>query len=407
MIERKPPFWNSRGVGTVGTVIIVLLVLIVAAGIGALIGYYTSDFTCAIREVFEPPFDGKQVVYILALGEDDTSRTDSKPRGLCDTIILTRVDFENERVAALSIPRDTRVDLDAYGYGACKINAAHVYGGPVLAELAAAELVGVKPDYYIKANIKGFKKSVDIVGGVEIDVEKNMRYTDRWGGLYINLKKGRQLLDGDKAAQYVRFRHDALGDLARVERQQKFLKEFAKKAFSPTNLPKLPRIVDALLENVETDLGPGDALYLAKFMREIGLDQVKTAVLPGVPEDIGGISYWVADAQQSADIVRDLFFPRPALPKVEVLNGGGMPGAAQRVAETLEQYGYEVTVVGNADSFDCASTEVISHNSDAEGVARIASIVNSSTVKYKQEPSAKADVTVIVGRDYAFANSGI
>ena len=406
IIRGSSPLRERRGMGTVGVVLLVLLTLIVAAGIGALLGYYIGGFklTGSITEAFEPPFGGKSTVYILVLGEDDTGGR-KKSRGLSDTIILASVDLDKKRVAALSIPRDTKVDLDGYGE-VCKINAAHVYGGPTLTELAVERLIGMKPDYYVKTNTKGFSKSVDILGGVEIDVERNMRYTDRWGGLYINLKKGRQLLDGDKAMQYVRFRHDALGDIARIERQQKFLKALAEKALSPANLPKLPRIVGAILRNVETDLTPRDAIYLARFASRINLDEVEMATLPGTPRNIGGISYWIADPEQSAEVLQNLFFPRPAMPKIEVLNGSGVSGAAQTVADILKQYGYEVISIGNADSFDYATSQVISHNDDTEAIARVASIVNSSAVKHDQNASAKADITVIVGKDYALIGSG-
>ena len=248
---------------------------------------------------------------------------------------------------------------------------------------------------------------MDILGGVEIDVEKNMHYTDRRGGLYIDLQKGRQLLDGEKAMQYVRFRHDALGDITRIQRQQKFLKALAEKAVSPMNLPKLPRIIEAVLRNVDTDLSPRDAIYLARFVGKLDLNQVKMATLPGVPENISGISYWIADSDAIPEAVQDLFFP-PAtcLPKVEVLNGSGMIGAAQQVAENLRECGYEVVTVGNADSFDYTSSQIISHNSDVQGIDQIANIVNSSIVKQEKDASAQADVTVIVGKDYIHSRSG-
>ena len=407
--KKHSPFWNSRGMGKVGFVLLVFFVLAVAVAAGALLGYYTSGTFIGhgLRQAFGPPFGGKKLVRILMLGEDNTGCNKSKPLGLSDTIILVSINFETKHVAAVSIPRDTRVDLDSYG-GVRKINAAHALGGPALTEMAVEDLIDVRPDYYIKTNVEGFAQSVDILGGVEIDVEKDMRYRDRRGGLYINLKKGRQLLDGDKAMQYVRFRHDAMGDIARIERQQTFLKALAGKALSPGNFPRLPRLMMSILRNVETDLTPHDALYLAKFARDINLDQVEMAMLPGVPQTIGGISYWIADYEKTAQVVRELFFPELVvrLPKVEVLNGSGMNGAAQRVADTLRQQGYEITAVGDADSSSYDSSQVICHSSNTQYAYQIASIVNSSTVRQEYDPASKADVTVIVGKNCAPADSG-
>ena len=397
----RSTLWGNRGIGTVGIVLIVLFLLVVAVGIGTLLGCYTP----VAKEIFQPPFEGRTVVRILVLGEDNTGGTESKRWGLADTIILANIDIGNKRLAVLSIPRDTRVDLDGYG-GICKINAAHVRGGPTLVALAVERLIGIRPDYYIKVDVEGLEKLVDIVGGVEIDVEKNMRYTDRWGGLYINLKKGPQLLNGEKAMQYVRFRHDALGDIGRIERQQKFLKALAEKTSAPTNLRRLPQIAKAVLETVKTDLGPRDAVYLAEFASRVDLDQVDMAMLPGTPEDIGGINYWIADPHQTARVVQSLLFPRSrALPRVEVLNGSGMSGTAERVGDALRQRGYEITAIGNADSFDYASSEVISHRSGVREINQIASILNSSAIKHEFDASAKADVTVIVGRDCMLADS--
>jgi LCP family protein required for cell wall assembly len=391
-----------RAGSTIGIVLLVIIALIACAGIGAYIGYRTSGFGHRI-EFLAPAFEGRDVVYILALGEDDTGCTKSKPRGLSDTVILVRVDFLNKRVAALSIPRDTKIALE--GYGEIKINAAHVHGGPVLACMAVEQLTGIKPDYYVKTNLKGFRKSVDILGGVEIDVEKDMHYTDRWGGLYINLHKGRQVLNGEKAMEYVRFRHDKLGDITRVQRQQKFLKVFVATMLSPMKLPKLPWVVKALMDNVDTTLTVRDAVYLAEFAKGIRLSEVKMASLPETPQYIGGISYMIPDSEVTYKVVQELFFPKPPMPKLEVLNGTGIPGAAQKVAEALKERGYEVTAVGNAGSFEYASTELISHKGEA-GVNQLASIVNSGAVKYDEDKSAKADITVIVGKDCTLISSG-
>ena len=396
---------NNLGMGSFGVVLLILFALLAAVGIGALLGYYTSGGGLGgVRKVFEPPFDGRRTVRILMLGEDNTGLAEDR-RGLSDTIILTSVDLDNKHVAAISIPRDTRVDLGEYG--TCKINAAHVHGGPMLTAQVVGELTGVQPDYYVKTNIEGFKELVDILGGVQIYVEKNMNYDDNWGKLHIHLKKGMQRLDGEKAMQYVRFRHDTFGDITRIQRQQKFLKALAEKALAPENLPKLPRTIRAVLRNVDTNLGPRDAISLARFFSKLDMERVKTETIPGVPETIGGASYWIADPVATAEIVKQLFFPpMPALPTVEVLNGSGIVGAAQKVGNALSQHGYDVLYIENADSNKYTSSEVIVHNPEALDIEQIADIMNTDTIKKEENPSAKADVTVIVGKDCLIIGSG-
>ncbi len=400
---------NTRGMSRVGMVVLVAAGLLAAGGMGSFLGYYISrtGMKWNVREVFEKPFDGRPVVHILVLGEDNTGKRMKGQRGLSDTIIIASIDLEKKHVAAISIPRDTRVDANGYGKSS-KINAAFSQGGPVETARIVFELTGVQPDYYVVTNVEGFKGTVDAVGGVEIDVDKNMRYTDRWGGLYINLKKGRQVLDGDKAMQYVRFRHDVMGDITRIERQQKFLKALAKKALEPANLPKLPRTMDAVAKNVRTDMSPKDLLYLAKFVSKLDMAGVKMATLPGVPETLHGISYWIPDANKTAEVVQELFFPQTvvALPTIEVLNGSGVVGAGASAAEMLKKKGYEVKSVGNAPKFDYDSSEVINHKGSDEGAQQIALLLNSQIVKQEQDKAAPADVTVIVGKDFAALASG-
>lgn len=401
---------NNYGRSRVAVIVVVACVMIVAVGLGALLGKYypgNLNFVSSVKEIVQPPFDGKRVVRILILGEDNTGGKRETGMGLSDTIMLLSVNLDTGRAAALSIPRDTRVDLQGYG-GECKINAAHAIGGPTLVGTAVEQLVGIRPDYYVKTNVEGFVKLVDILGGVEIDVEKNMRYTDRWGGLYINLRKGRQMLDGQKAMQYVRFRHDVMGDITRIQRQQRFLKALAKQSLSPANLPKLPRTIPAALENVQTDMNVKDIIYLARFASKLDMNQVETETLPGTPEMIGGGSYWIADLEKTSELVQKLFFSQSVvgLPKVEVLNGSGVTGAGRRVADFLRERGYEVTSVGNADTFDYTSSEVITHHPDTTGIDEIARITNSTIVKHEQDSASRADVTIIVGRDSAFAGSG-
>ena len=120
---------DNRGMGRTGMIILVVVSLLAAGALGSFLGYTLSktgmDF--AISEVFEKPFNGMPVVRILILGEDNTGVKEG--RGLSDTIILASFDFEKNHVAALSIPRDTRVDLNGYGRYA-KINSAYSQGGP-------------------------------------------------------------------------------------------------------------------------------------------------------------------------------------------------------------------------------------------------------------------------------------
>ncbi len=277
------------------------------AGLKILFGPTTTTFT----QVISPPFEGKRLFRIIALGED---KSPAGVPGRTDTIIVVAVDLTNKTVRAISIPRDTRVYFPKRGdYD--KINSAFVRGGYDEVKAAAERLLNVGIDYYIKTDIEGLKKTVDILGGVEIDIEKNMRYTDRRGGLYINLKKGTRLLNGDQALQYIRFRHDAMGDITRIQRQQKFLRAIARKAFTMESISKLPAVVREVRANIETDMSDKDLLELVRLAKEIPPDDIQMETLPGLPQNIQGISYWIPDETKAAEMVDRLLRFEPPMPK--------------------------------------------------------------------------------------------
>ncbi|MEM7595038.1 MAG: LCP family protein, partial [Cyanobacteria bacterium P01_A01_bin.83] len=144
-------------------------------------------------------------------------------QGLSDSMLLLRFDPQAEKVSVLSIPRDTRVYIN--GHGVRKINHANEYGGPALTASVTSELLGgINIDRYVRVNVQGVEKLIDALGGVTVNVPKDMKYNDFSQHLYIDLKKGIQHLDGDKAMQFLRYRYDNYGDISRVQRQQMLMR---------------------------------------------------------------------------------------------------------------------------------------------------------------------------------------
>ncbi len=218
-----------------------------------------------------------------------------------DSIILISIDRDTKKIAMVSIPRDTMVEIE--GHGTNKINAANVFGGAELARQTVENLLGVEIPYYIKTNFNGFKEIIDTLGGVDIDVEKRMYYPSE----NINLKAGLQRLDGYNALGYVRFRHDALGDIGRTERQQKFLSALAKEMLRARTIIKAPVLVPKLMDAVETNLGVGDAILVARAASSLDSNNIVTATLPGTFYNYKGISYWKIDEAKSKVVLSELF----------------------------------------------------------------------------------------------------
>jgi polyisoprenyl-teichoic acid--peptidoglycan teichoic acid transferase len=253
------------------------------------------------------PFGGRDRANLLVLGVDDGRGG----LGRSDTMLLVRVNTKTPRIAALSIPRDTRVTLDS---ARCiKINAAHAHGGPKLAARVVSELTGLPVHYTLSTDFAGFARMVDLIGGIDLNVERPMDYEDHWGGLKIHLRPGPQHLDGDHAVQYVRFRKSNSGhaqgdgsDLSRIERQQKFLDAVAARCLEGPNLLHLPAIIREGRRQLKTDLATGDLLYLAGLAKEIGHQQLKVHTVPGKTEMVGGQSFWLPDREKLAAVVRQM-----------------------------------------------------------------------------------------------------
>ena len=135
----------------------------------------------------------------------------------------------------------------------------------------------------------------ELVGPVQVLVEKTMHYQDHTAHLDVELEPGLQTLNAEQTEQYVRFRHDLRGDIGRIERQQWFLRQVAQKLREPQILLKLPQLIAISQEYVKTDLSPEDIAALVAFLKDIQATQVETATLPGNAATIGGGSYWLPD----------------------------------------------------------------------------------------------------------------
>jgi len=346
------------------------------------------------------PFAGRETVSILILGTDDRIE-----RGRSDTMMVVTLDVRRGKAALLSIPRDSRVFIP--GRGEDRINASYALGGPALARQAAEALIGRRIDYYVKTDFEGFKRIVDLMGGVEIEVEKRMVYHDRAQNLHINLRPGRQVLNGEEAMGYVRFRHDARGDIGRIERQQKFVRALLAQMVKPQMLLRLPQVLREITTLVETDLPARDLVFLARLAGKITPDDLTARMVPGKPVMIAGKSYWEVDRQETARLVaaldEGLRRTRETSPviSVEVLNGCGVPGAASKVAHRLIQAGFRVTRTDNADHFDYKTSMIIGHRGNRQKAKEVQSFLRTNAiVSVSKEESPRVDVTIILGRDF-------
>jgi len=232
-------------------------------------------------------------------GETSLSNTDS--------LLVASVNTDNGKVALVSIPRDTQVIIP--GYGKIKINATARVGEGLKTTTALIEsLTGQPIDGYVLTNFTGFKSIIDTLGGITVNVEKDMHYVtgDVTDGV-INLAKGTQRLNGTQALQYARFRQDALADISRTVRQQTILKAMGKEFMQVKTIAKLPWLVPQIAKSVETNLSVGQLWALTNFLLRIENPKISSQTLPGDFLIENDISYWKVDLLKSHAVVKKLF----------------------------------------------------------------------------------------------------
>lgn len=248
-----------------------------------------------------------QRINVLILGTDDGDSEFKDAPKRADVMMVASFNPANSEVALLSLPRDTRVTIP--GKGTDKINHAYAYGGVDLAEKTVAQLLPIPIHHYVLLDWQGFISAVNIIGGVDYYVEQDMDYEDPYAGLTIHLEKGFQHLDGQMAGEYVRFRHDELGDIGRVQRQQRFLKAVTEELFSVHNILKLPALLGTVNQYMTTDMDEFTLLRLANTFRVLGREKINTQMLYGEFKTIGGVSYWVTDENKVEQALTDLKIP--------------------------------------------------------------------------------------------------
>jgi LCP family protein required for cell wall assembly len=340
--------------------------------------------------LINPPFRGKSQVNLLLIGADNTGE------GLSDTLMVAHINTATSRMGVISIPRDSRAEIP--GHGTQKINASHALGGNELTLATVSQLLGVPIDYYLTINSDGLKQMVDAAGGVELEVTKRMRYHDSWGHLDIDLQPGRQRLNGEQAVGFVRFRHDAIGDIGRMRRQQEFMRALGAELNQPGMLGRIPSLTQALLNTVQTNLSAGDVVYLAKLSRKLNSSQMPMAILPAEPKTLHGISYMILDAEAVRRAVDEVLLGLPCA--VELVDASG-DGRGEQAQQLLEQAGFKVTAFRLAPPQE--SCRIVDYRGRPEKAAELSRLLDCEQVRREMIPDAAQDFTVELGRNFHLA----
>ena len=249
-------------------------------------------------------------IYCLILGQSEN---------LTDTIMLASYDPKTQEAALLSIPRDTFIgDNINYASEWDKINATYQTGVENTLE-AVRKITGINVQYYLKVDTEALKVLVDEIGGVYFDVPIDMHYTDRRQNLYIDLKAGYQLLDGDKAEQVVRFRHNSDGttypyeyggeDLGRMRTQRAFLTALIEQSIENMDLNTILSFLDIVEKYVETNLDFNAIKDYVPYVLDFKIDNLKTATLPGISgQATNGLWFYFVNEDEVQETINELFY---------------------------------------------------------------------------------------------------
>lgn len=200
--------------------------------------------------------------------------------------------------------------------GSDKINSVYTNNGIEFMIDNVENLTNLNIDYYAIVKTEALIDIVDAIGGIEFDVPINMDYDDITQNLHIHLKSGVQLIDGEKAEQLLRFRHNNDGtsypvsygdnDFGRMKTQREFIKAVAKQTIKIGNVFKIPRISNAIFKNIETDMNMGTILKYIPSALSFDMNSIKNYQLPGESQKCNSLWFYIHDSNETMKLVNEL-----------------------------------------------------------------------------------------------------
>ncbi|MDP3033881.1 MAG: LCP family protein [Methanobacteriaceae archaeon] len=269
--------------------IIILLLFISIAGL--------SFSALNLYNTFTSDGIGSERINILLLGSD--ART-PEHNGYTDSITILSIDKKTKEIFLLSIPRDTMVQIPGRGVG--KINSAYAYGDINTTKIAVENFLNVRIDYYALVDFTSFKEMVDTLGGINMYVEPHISAVRP----ELHGKTGMSRLTGSEALVVLRFRQDSESEGGRMKRHREAIKAITEEILKPSNVLKLPMILNQLRQNVKTDIPPVETTVIEKLITGFDIDNAKIEVVPGNYTNINGENSMIPDMNKTEAILVEL-----------------------------------------------------------------------------------------------------
>ena len=341
-------------------------------------------------------------------------------QNMTDTIMIFKYNPQTQQAYLISVPRDTYTGYNkAYATASDKINCLYLNGDVQKTLNAVNRVTGLDLEYYVIVDTEALKALVDAIGGVYFDVPINMKYTDKKQNLYINLKAGYQLLDGDKAEQVVRFRHNQDGstydfeygdnDTGRMKTQRNFLKAVIKQTLKPTNIFKIGDFIDIAQTYVKTNI-PVDIMkkYIAPAVN-FNVDNLETGTIPGINEKCNGVWVFIANKYRTQIYLNEMNNKLSGIDeiskeeleniKIEILNGSGSVSSLSEVKKLLTDAGFTVSKTGKTNS--TKKTSIINKKGVSKNIiVSLQALLELGEVSNSTSSEAISDITIILGKDY-------
>jgi len=346
-----------------------------------------------------PPMINERV-NILVLGADRGLLSGgSQGAYRTDTIIVASFDPATSAVSVISIPRDSRVRIPGRTRLE-KINHAHAHGGINLAVDTVEQLLDIPIHYFVRVETDAFSRVVDAIGGVDFFVEKDMYYHDPFQDLLIDLEKGQQILDGDKAMQYVRYRGWD-GDIGRIARQQNFLLAMTRTLFRPANLLRINEIVQIALSSVRTNIDGAAVLRHLPHLDRIGPDKITMWTMPGNEGWIQGVSYWLIDDAALDAVLAGHFWQNTreetSAVTVMIRDATGI-SAGQPVMRALRRRGFNVIALETSSEI-VEKTRITAHERKDDAAQMVFRALGQGLL-VSESAVHNSDVTIVLGTDF-------
>lgn len=424
---------------------ILLILLITLLGYGCFFGYKYYRLIRAKGEKDYDPLSATALgldpeklknmgrLNVLILGESGIG----DGYKLTDSILIVSYNPQTQQASLLSIPRDTYVgkrdkNTASQNYLASyKMNAVYRNGTNLPETIECVNnLTGLKLDKYILIDTDAIIDIVDAIGGVWFNVPIDMNYDDTNQDLHIHLKAGNQLIDGNKAEQLLRFRHNQDGtsypveygdnDLGRMRTQREFIQETAKQLLKIENVTKVVNLIDIVAKNVKSNLDFSTLKYYIPYIFKFNTANIISDTLPGASEQCNGIWIFNANKTETKQLVQDLFTDKVVVQEqgennettnsvtdevakengitIELLNGTQNEQLLLEIKEKLKQEGYIITKSGTTSA--TAKTTIINRTKQTNTISKdIKKILGIGSIT-KGSDNAKVDYTIIIGKDY-------